>query len=158
MPTLNSGRILFLLIGAILVSSLLFNSESYASPVNKKSGSTFYRLYLNTSSTQKNLQYFQCTVVSNPENQTIRHIPLLYVPVRMVNYGQMISNFNGLGILDTTADYINSYTFSAYHDPRSYYVNKKGFVDIFVSWPAYSVTCKTVSNFTQDRPLLPSFG
>jgi hypothetical protein len=148
---------LILFIGATIFACHAFaNTEK--ENLSDQGMSTFTRLYLSINSTKEHPQYFQCDIAPDPDSPTGIKVPLQFTQVHMVNYAQMISNFNGLGIIDTTADYVNSYTFSAYHDPSPFAKNKKGFVDIFVAWPAYSVKCKAVASPTKDRPLVPHFG
>lgn len=113
------------------------------------------RFLLEINSTKENLSFFHCTVEPNPYYPTTRKFSTELVRVIMVNYGQMIRQFNGLGMLDTTAHYINSYAFSAYHDPKPIYKNQRGFVDVFVTWPSYQVTCE---KGTGGRPLPPLYG
>ena len=154
MTKLKLIRLIFITGLVVFINDIFANNESSVS----HNESTFTRLYLSINSTKEHPQYFQCTIAPDPNSPTGIQVPLQFTQVRMVNYAQMISNFNGLGILDTTADYVNSYTFSAYHDPSQFAKNKKGFVDVFVGWPAYFVKCKTVEMPTESRPIAPHFG
>ena len=82
------------------------------------SASTYVRLPLHKFSSAKNPSYFNCTVTPNTRHPTTRKFATDSVKVMMVNYAQMTRQFNGLGILEATARYINSYAFATYHDPR----------------------------------------
>lgn len=117
--------------------------------------STYLRFPLNQFSTEKKPFYFNCTISPNNNYPTTRKFDADSIRVIMVNYAQMIRQFNGLGMLEATARYINTYAFATYHDPRPFYRNQPGFVDIFVTWPSYQVTCK---NGLGGRPLTPVYG
>ena len=67
----------------------------------------------------------------------------------------MIRKFNNLGIFDTNARDINLYAFAAYHDPKHIYKKQNGFVDVFILWPSFRITCKIG---TGGRPLIPLYG
>ena len=76
-----------------------------------------------------------------------------FTPVVLVNYAQNVKGFNGLGIINTTAGYINSHYFMAYHDPdfknqpgaqaSKYY---SGFIDAHVLWAGYQIQCNTIDS------------
>lgn len=133
-----------LLLGIICPAMVIANSSS-----------TYIRFPLSISSTIDKPSFFYCDITPDPEHPTSRKFSADAVRVIMVNYGQMIRKFNNLGILDTNVSDINYYAFAAYHDPKLIYKNQNGFVDVFILWPAYQVTCKVG---TGGRPLIPLYG
>ncbi|MBK2124632.1 hypothetical protein [Fangia hongkongensis] len=116
---------------------------------------SYTRLMLDKDSTPQNPSYFKCTIsaqksFANGGHPTLAKWtpPLEFTEVTLVNYAQNVKGFNGLGIINTTADYINTHYFAAYHDPdfknvagakESKYFS--GFIDGFVHWAGYSITC-----------------
>jgi hypothetical protein len=134
-----------------LLLCLYFTCSSAATP------STAFRLQLSRKSTLQHLQYFRCDITPDQNYQTGIKVPPRFTRVIMVNFGQMMHKFNGLGILDTTAEYVNSYTFASYNDTGFKHL-KRGFVDVFVAWPSYKVNCFVVKKPSKKRPLAPVFG
>jgi len=118
---------------------------------------TATRLMLSNESTMTNPQYFQCDISIDNRYPSSIKIQKKFVRVIMNNYAQMVHKFNGLGILDTTAGYVNQYTFATYND-TGFKHPSNGFVDVFVLKPNYKVKCNIVKAPTQKRPLAPIYG
>lgn len=139
----------------VLAMSCLLLGIIYPVLGTSNSSSAYLRFPLVISSTIEKPSFFYCYITPDLQHPTNRKFSDDAVRVIMVNYGQMIRKFNDLGILDTNVRDINLYSFAAYHDPKIIYKNRNGFVDIFVLWPAYQVTCKVG---TGGRPLIPLYG
>src|ERR1700761_2626004 len=137
---------------SILIMCFLLLGNVYSLLAIADTSNTYVRLPLIISSTKDKPSFFYCDTVPDPQHQTSRKFSTEAIRVIMVNYGQMIRKFNNLGILDTNAHDINLYAFAAYHDPKYSYKKQKGFVDVFILWPSFRVTCKIG---TGGRPLIP---
>ena len=68
-----------------------------------------------------------------------------FANVYLVNYAQNVQGFNGLGILKTTASYLNNHYFRAYHD-NDFPTSVPGFINAFVLWAGYKIECRDISN------------
>jgi hypothetical protein len=103
---------------------------------------TAYRLYLPAKTTAKKPSYFACFVTLNTKSPTLKKWtpPIEFTNVYLVNYAQNVKGFNGLGILKTTAGFLNSHYFMAYHD-ADFNQKASGFIDAFVLWAGYQINC-----------------
>jgi hypothetical protein len=144
-----------ILVKKILTNCFFILTATIPALVLAETATAYTRFALNASSTRNHPSFFYCTVVLDSKHPTSRKFSNDTVRVMMVNYGQMILKFNDLGMLDTNASEINHYAFSAYHDSRRIYKNQNGFVDVFVLWPSYKITCHMGKG---GRPLIPLYG
>jgi len=115
------------------------------------------RLMLSEDSTKNKPQYFRCDIAHDDRYTTGINDSKEFVRVILVNHAQMIRKFNGLGIFDTTAEYVNHYTFETYYD-TAYNHTSNAFVDAFVLRGNYQVKCEIVKGPTRKRPLAPING
>jgi len=137
----------------ILLSLLIFVSSN----VYAKDGQidTAFHLLLNANSTGNHPTYFACFVTPSEKHPTLlKWTPKIeFANVYLMNYAQNVQGFTGLGLLKTTAGYLNQHYFRAYHD-SDFKKSVPGFIDAFVLWAGYQINCKTLqtpngqSNYT----------
>jgi len=128
----------------LLVGSII---PLFAYANNQDNIDTAYRIKLSPNSTQSQPTYFTCIVTPSEKHPTLQKWtpPLDFTNVCLVNYAQNVQGFNGLGILKTTAGYLNDHYFRAYHD-NDFPNSVPGFVDAFVLWAGYKIECRDITN------------
>lgn len=138
-------RIIPLLLTAAAITVPLSVSATTAKHAAVTSGHTLdtgYRLVFDPTSTSTKPSYFACIVTPSQQHPTLKKWtpPLEFTDVYLVNYAQNVQGFNGLGILKTTAGYLNSHYFRSYHD-SDFSQKVAGFIDAFVLWAGYQIQC-----------------
>lgn len=145
---------LYKLIESLFVIILLFSNAIFATTITRvkdirvsdKNAVAATQINLRADSTKSQPTYFACLVTPSRTHPTLSKWtpPMEFTQVYLLNYAQNVQGFNGLGLLKTTAGYLNQHYFRAYHDP-DFKKSTPGFVDAFVLWAGYDINCMEIN-------------
>jgi len=143
-------HLLGILFGAgIFISNLGFaavHSNAATTNVIPNKINTAMQLNLSADSTKERPTYFACLVIQSKVHPTLPKWtpPIEFTQTYLLNYAQNVPGFNGLGLLKTTAGYLNQHYFRAYHD-SDFKKSTPGFIDAFVLWAGYDINCMEIN-------------
>lgn len=112
-----------------------------------------FRLKMNPNTTIEHPTYFACFVTPSKKHPGISELKpkIRFTPIFLTNYAQYVRGFNGVGTFQTTAGYLNSHYFKAYHD-EYYPKTEAGLVDAFVLWFGFQIECHDITKSVKLPP------